>query len=176
MRWLCLAASLITTSGFAKDFRALDFGVTCDAAPRYEESLGSEQLPDSSGLNLLKFKSNFFDREVTIVYLCIRGSFISGDYLFPEQTYEKVLSSFYEIYRNLCDEPQMTGQELERGAFIAAFPPARGQRVFLLGFEYRKAPNFRKIDRCSSGNHARALHPSLPSAAIPKTLSEPADI
>jgi hypothetical protein len=46
--------------------------------------------------------------------------------------------------------------------------------VFLLGFEHRKAPNFRKIDRCSSGNHA--LHPRLPSAATPKALSEPGDI
>jgi hypothetical protein len=68
----------------------------------------------------------------------------------------------------------MTGQELERGVFVAALPPPRGQHVFLLGFEHRKAPNFRKIDRCSSGNHA--LHPRLPSAATPKALSEPGDI
>jgi len=69
----------------------------------------------------------------------------------------------------------MTGQELERGVFVAALPPPRGQHVFLLGFEHRKAPNFRKIDRCSSGNRAPALHPSSLSVATPKTLSEPGD-
>ena len=44
-------------------------------------------------------------------------------------------------YRDLCDQAQMAGQEPVRSNFVAALTPVRGQRVFLISGEHRKAPN-----------------------------------
>jgi hypothetical protein len=62
----------------------------------------------------------------------------------------------------------MTGQELVRGAFVAALAPAYHKHEFLLSFEDRKTPDFLEIAGSTSGDSPRVLHSSVP---LPQTLS-----
>lgn len=98
MRWLGLALSLLATPVAAADFRVLDFGGSCEAAPKLEKALGSAQIPSQSGPNQQTFKGSVFDREATIMYMCQEGRLVLGNYLFPKQTFEAALESLHHIY------------------------------------------------------------------------------
>jgi hypothetical protein len=67
----------------AKDFRALDFGASCESLPAQEAALGStpyaETLP--SGFQYA-FRARDLDRDVVIGYACQEGRFFRGAYIF----------------------------------------------------------------------------------------------
>jgi hypothetical protein len=101
MRWLPLVLSLLATPAAAADFRVLNFGGSCAAAPELEKALGSVQIPSQSGPNQQTFKGRVFDREATIMYLCQEGKLVLGNYLFPKQAFEAALEGLHHVYDGL---------------------------------------------------------------------------
>jgi hypothetical protein len=104
LRHLLIAASVLAGPASAADFRALDFGSPCGAVRSYEASQGSTPIPWDAmpGGELVAFKGRAFERDASIVYLCIQGRLVAGHYLFPSEDYERVVKSFGEIRAGLA--------------------------------------------------------------------------
>lgn len=104
LRQLFFAAAVLAVPAGAADFRALDFGSPCDAVQSYEASQGSTPIPWDAmpGGELIAFKGRAFERDASIVYLCIQGRLVAGQYLFPSEDYERVVKSFGEIHAGLA--------------------------------------------------------------------------
>lgn len=99
LRGLSVVATVIAWPASAADFRALDFGSPCDAIQSFEESQGSVPIPGDTltGGELIAFRGRAFERDVSIVYLCIQGRLAAGHHLLPAEEFERVVKSFGEI-------------------------------------------------------------------------------
>ena len=104
LRCLPVVAPVIAWPAVAADFRALDVGSRCDAIRSFEESQGSVPIPWHTvpGEELEAFRGRAFERDVSIVYLCIEGRLVAGHYLFPSEDFERVVKSFAEIHAALA--------------------------------------------------------------------------
>lgn len=104
LRQLLLAASVLSAPAGAADFRALDFGAACGAIRSFEETEGSVPIPWDAlpGGEYIAFKGRAFERDASIVYLCIQGRLAAGHYLFPPEDHERVVKSFGEIHAALA--------------------------------------------------------------------------
>jgi hypothetical protein len=81
------AALLVCNTALASDFRALDFGASCENLPALEAQRGAlpfeERLP--SGYQYA-FRGQYLDRDAVIVYACRDGTFFRGGYILAAQS------------------------------------------------------------------------------------------
>ena len=94
-----IAALVLAWPAGAADFRALDFGAPCDSIRAFEASQGSAPLPAEAmpGGELIAFEGRAFEREASIVYLCIGNRLTAGRYYLPPEPFEQVVASFGEV-------------------------------------------------------------------------------
>jgi hypothetical protein len=105
MRQFFLVFSLLMAPAMASDFRVLDFGQSCDGVREREEALGSASIVwNPSKPELIAFTGQEFHRDVSIVYLCPRGSLLAGNYLFPTESLDDALKSLRSIYDTFLAE------------------------------------------------------------------------
>ena len=102
MRWPTCMFLLISVQAFGADFRVLDFGRSCTSVREREEGLGSKQIAwNPSGAEFLAFEAQEFDRQVSILYFCPKGSLFTGNYFFPLEDLDAALRSLRAVYDNL---------------------------------------------------------------------------
>jgi hypothetical protein len=68
----------------AADFRTLNFGAPCDGARAREQARGSVSIPWKrvEGSDAYAFRGSDFGRDLTVMYLCSKGTLFSGNYFF----------------------------------------------------------------------------------------------
>ena len=102
MRNLILAAFVLTAPAPAADFGALDFGSPCDSIRALEEARHSVPIPwtrsEEEGFHA--FRGRAFERDVSIVYVCVDGNLCTGNYFFPEESLEAAVESYHKLYND----------------------------------------------------------------------------
>jgi len=87
MRWLLIATLLLATQLQAADFRTSDFGDSCPLIPNREAALGNEPIKwHGDDPNIRAFKAREFGRDVSVVYVCLKGVLRLGNYFFRSRT------------------------------------------------------------------------------------------
>jgi hypothetical protein len=96
---------LICSIASAADFRALDFGSTCETLAEREAALGSKpyeaKLP--SGYQFA-FRTREMDREAVIGYSCRDGQFFRGAYIFDAENGEDATRLYTALKRRVTGE------------------------------------------------------------------------
>src|SRR5688572_535799 len=100
MRIATVVLLSFSVTAHAAKFRVLDFGDICTAVPELEAAPGSISIPwkQPDGEDLYAFKGRAFDREVSIVYHCVKGSLYGGSYFFPLEPLDEAVESYKSIY------------------------------------------------------------------------------
>lgn len=95
-----IAMILISAPTGAADFRGLDFGAPCNAAPAHEQARGSVAIPWKTipGADVYAFTGREYNRDLVIMYFCPQGTLFSGNYFFPIEQPEKTVSSYRDVY------------------------------------------------------------------------------
>ena len=103
MRMLAFTMALFTFSASAADFRALDIGQACAAAPEWELTHGSTLIPWNAGpgAEVYAFDVRQFDRRVLATYFCLKGELFTGNYSFPIEPLEEAVESYRDTYGKL---------------------------------------------------------------------------
>lgn len=98
-RLLTVVGLALAAPSGAADFRALDFGASCDSIRAFETSQGSVPLPAEpmAGGELIAFQGRAFERDVSIVYQCVANRLAAGRYYFPPEPFERVVASYGEV-------------------------------------------------------------------------------
>lgn len=163
--WLhCLAviAPVIAWPAAAADFRALDFDSPCDAIRSFEDSQGSVPIPWDTlpGGELIAFKGRAFERDASIVYLCIQGRLAAGHLLLPAEDFERVVKSFGEVHAALAaayGDPFLDtspAADTDATKYVAAWRTPR-VRVSLSLMPERKQPSNWQVFVMTSANASR---------------------
>jgi hypothetical protein len=95
-----IAVILIAAPADAADFRTLDLGAPCDAAPAREQARGSVAIPWKKipGADVYAFTGRDYDRDLVVMYFCPQGTLFSGNYFFPIEQPEKAVTSYRGVY------------------------------------------------------------------------------
>jgi hypothetical protein len=103
MRIAMVTAILLVSPVHAADFRALDFGTPCDSIGALEKAQNSVPIPwtHSEEEGWHAFRGRAFDREVSILYLCVNGHLCTGNYYFPLESFDGALKSLRFAYDSL---------------------------------------------------------------------------
>lgn len=100
-----IAALLLGPAAAAADFRALDFGASCDGLPALEAARGAlpfeERLP--SGYQYA-FRGQYLDRDVVIAYSCQNGAFYRGAYIFSVRDAADASSLYRRLKQSIMRE------------------------------------------------------------------------
>ena len=98
-----LMAILLVAPVHAADFRVLDFGSPCDSIRALEEAQNSVPIPwtHSEDEGWHAFRGRAFDREVSILYLCVSGNLCTGNYFLPDESFDDALKSLRSVYDSL---------------------------------------------------------------------------
>ena len=105
MRISLVILAVFAARAGAADFRAVDLGASCASVEKFEESVGSRQLPwqGAEGLEGYSNLGRAFDRVVTINYFCLEGHLEAGHYLFPIEELETAVESFRQLHEQLVN-------------------------------------------------------------------------
>ena len=133
MRSLLVTAVFFATAVHAADFRGLDFGTSCDSIRASEEAQNSVPIPwsDTEPEGFRAFKGRAFDREVTILYVCLHGQLRIGNYFFPFESMEAAVDTYRATYDALVaiygvpfldTTPWQPGSESMDPRFLASDP------------------------------------------------------
>jgi len=96
-----LSLLLCTHSVLAADFRAANFGDSCEGIQNREISLGS--TPDGPGKE--KYRGVFLDREVEILYRCNeKNQLIGGSYIYTYSNLAEAIAFFNIAKPQLLEE------------------------------------------------------------------------
>ena len=100
MRTAIVIATLLVSPAHAAEFRVLDFGSPCDSIRALEEAQASVAIPWNHSIaeGFHAFRGRAFDREVSIVYLCVNGHLCTGNYFFPNESFDDALKSLRSVY------------------------------------------------------------------------------
>ena len=88
----------------AGDFRALDFGAPCGNIRALEEQLGSVVGSASPEQGIYTFLGTYLDRPVEIGYMCPKGAFESGSYIFLVSSSREATDLYSQIKDKLIYE------------------------------------------------------------------------
>lgn len=103
MRYSWIISTVLAWPASAADFRALDFGLSCAPVRELEKAQGSVEVPwkKVEDGELIAFKSQAFERDVSIVYHCFGGYLMAGSYLFPFEDFNGAVKSYGEVHERL---------------------------------------------------------------------------
>jgi hypothetical protein len=86
----------------AHDFRALNFGDSCNNVEELESQLGSS--PQSKSAGIFIFAATRYDEDVSIIYICEGGVFSNGAYLFTFSKFSEAREFFEKVKPTLVQE------------------------------------------------------------------------
>jgi hypothetical protein len=98
-----IAMILISAPAGAANFRGLEFGAPCAAAPAHEQARGSVAIPwkTNPGADVYAFTGREYNRDLVIIYACPQGTLVSGNYMFPVEQLEKTVSTYRDVHDRL---------------------------------------------------------------------------